>query len=71
MDKKIADFMVFITEKVAQRFFDGNSAQAYATMKSTGFWSFLVDTYATSHSLSTEYLLEDASEWFAKHGVVL
>jgi hypothetical protein len=38
-------------------------------MQSTRFWNFLVETYETSHTLSVEYLLEDASEWFSESGV--
>ncbi|GHT78449.1 hypothetical protein FACS1894104_1650 [Actinomycetota bacterium] len=71
MDKKVADFMIFITEKIAQHFFDGDSARAYDLMQSTGFWDFLTSTYSTSHTLSVEYLLEDATEWFLKSGVEL
>jgi hypothetical protein len=68
MDKKVADFMIFITEKIAQRFCNGDSAQAYDLMQATGFWRFLVETYGTSHTLSVEYLLEDAAEWFSRSG---
>jgi hypothetical protein len=69
MTRNIACFMVYVTERIAERFFAYDSARAYREMRSSGLWQFLVDTYDVSHTLSTEYLLEDAREWFKAKGV--
>jgi hypothetical protein len=68
MNKEVAEFMIFLVEQVANRFFDGNQATAYLAMKDSGLWDFFSSTYETSHTLGVEYLLEDAEEWFARNG---
>jgi hypothetical protein len=69
MSKEVAEFMVFIVERVALRFFQGDQPTAYAVMKDTGLWDFFVNTYDTSHTLGVEYLMEEAQDCFAKRGV--
>jgi hypothetical protein len=69
MNKEVADFMVFIVEQVANRFFAGDQAAAYAAMKDSGLWDFFSDTYDVSHSLGVEYLMDDAEKWLKKRGV--
>lgn len=69
MSREVAEFMIFIVEQVANRFFSGDQATAYLTMKSSGLWAFFTDTYDTSHTVGIEYLLEDAEKWFAQSGV--
>jgi hypothetical protein len=69
MNKEVADFMVFIVEQVANRFFAGDQAAAYITMKDSGLWDFFSDTYDVSHSLGVEYLMDDAEKWLKKRGV--
>jgi hypothetical protein len=70
MTSNEACFMVYITEKIAERFFRRNSVEAYREMQRAGFWRFLADTYSTSHTLPTEYLLKDAVEWFKAKGAL-
>lgn len=69
MNKEVADFMVFIVEQVANRFFASDQAAAYIAMKDSGLWDFFSDTYDTSHSLGVEYLMDDAEKWLKKSGV--
>jgi len=69
MSREVAEFMIFVVEQVANRFFGGDQAAAYLAMKSSGLWAFFSDTYDTSHTLGTEYLLEDAERWFTRSGV--
>ncbi|MDR0500335.1 MAG: DUF3791 domain-containing protein [Coriobacteriales bacterium] len=71
MTYNISHFMVFITEKIAERFFSCNSVTAYQVMRKSGFWEFLLETYDVSHTLSTEYLLKDAAEWFAAKEIAI
>jgi hypothetical protein len=69
MSREVAEFMIFVVEQVANRFFDGNQVAAYLAMKDSGLWDFFSDTYDTSHTVGVEYLLQDAKEWFARSGV--
>jgi hypothetical protein len=69
MSREVAEFMVFVVEQVARRFFAGDQVRAYDTMRASGLWDFFSGTYETSHTLSVEYLMEDAQQWFDKSGV--
>jgi hypothetical protein len=69
MSKEVADFMIFIVEQIANRFFGGSQPVAYAAMKESGLWDFFSKTYETSHTVGVDYLLRDASEWFDRNGV--
>ncbi|MDR1013372.1 MAG: DUF3791 domain-containing protein [Coriobacteriales bacterium] len=71
MSREVAEFMVFIVEQVANRFFEGNQSAAYVAMQDSGLWAFFSDTYDVSHTLGVEYLLEDAERWFVRNGVCL
>ena len=69
MSKEVAEFMIFVVEQVANRFFAGDQSAAYLAMKKSGLWAFFSDTYETSHTLGVAYLMEDAENWFAKSGI--
>lgn len=70
MDKKVADFMIFTVEQVANRFFDSDQQTAYLAMRKSGLWEFFSDTYETSHTVGVEYLMQDAEEWLTRSGVI-
>jgi len=69
MSKEVAEFMIFVVEQIANRFFAGDQSTAYAVMKESGLWEFFSDTYETSHTVGVTYLMEDAENWFTRHGV--
>jgi len=69
MNREVAEFMVFVVEQVANRFYAGDHATAYLAMKSSGVWRFFIDTYDTSHTVGVDYLLEDVQKWFDKSEV--
>ena len=69
MSRETAEFMIFVVEQVAHRFFAGDQSAAYLAMKESGLWAFFSKTYDSSHTLSVEYLLEDAENWFNRHGI--
>jgi hypothetical protein len=71
MNREVAEFMIFLVEKIADRFFDGDQSAAYIAMKDSGLWSFFSDTYDTSHTLGVEYLVKDAETWFIRNGVAV
>jgi hypothetical protein len=71
MSPSVKDFLVYVIELCAERFFSGNKTLAYKQLKNTDLLSFYKDTYDTSHTLSSEYILEEIREKFIDNGVVL
>lgn len=71
MTPTIKDFLVYVIELCAERFFGGDKAVAYNNLKHTDQLSFYKDTYDTSHTLSSGYILEEIEEKFKKCGIVV
>ena len=71
MSLAVKDFLVYVIELCAERFFGGNKTMAYNQLKNTNQLSFYKDTYDTSHTLSSEYILEEIKEKFTEYGIVL
>jgi hypothetical protein len=71
MSPAVKDFLVYVIELCAERFFGGNKTVAYNNLKKTDQLSFYKETYDTSHTLSSEYILEEIKETFAKCGIAL
>ncbi|MCL2101615.1 MAG: DUF3791 domain-containing protein [Fibromonadales bacterium] len=70
MSPVVKDFLVYVIELCAERFFGGNKTAAYNNLKNSDLLSFYKDTYDTSHTLSSEYILEEIKEKFAECGIV-
>ena len=70
MSVKVKDFLVYIIELCAEKFFSGNKTTAYNQLKNTGLLSFYKETYDTSHTLSSQYILDEIEEKFIKSGVI-
>ncbi|MCL2020260.1 MAG: DUF3791 domain-containing protein [Oscillospiraceae bacterium] len=68
MSSEVMEFMVWLVERVARKFFDGNKRLAYNQLKATGLWEHYVRHYETSHTLNEEYLLVDIKECLERHG---
>ena len=71
MSPNIKDFLVYVIELCAERFFGGNKTVAYNQLKNTDQLSFYKETYDTSHTLSSEYILEEIKEKFQEYGIIL
>jgi hypothetical protein len=71
MTQTVKDFLVYIIELCAERFFLGNKSLAYKQLKNTNQIAFYEETYDTSHTLSSEYILEEIREKFIEYGVLL
>ena len=65
------DFLVYIIELCSERFFNGDKSLAYEILKKHGLLDFYKDTYDTSHTLSSGYILEEISEKIKTAGVVI
>jgi hypothetical protein len=71
MTQTVKDFLVYIIELCAERFFYGNKSIAYKQLKGTNQILFYKETYDTSHTLSSEYILEEIREKFIENGILL
>jgi len=71
MSPVVKDFLVYVIELCAERFFGGNKTIAYNQLKNTNQLSFYKETYDTSHTLSSGYILEEIKEKFMEHGIIL
>jgi len=59
MNHEIKDFLVYIIELCSQEFFNGDKSITYQVLKKHGLLDFYKDTYDTSHTLSSGYILEE------------
>ena len=62
MDIETKDFLVYVIEICADEFFNGDKSLAYDTLKKHGLLDFYKETYDTSHTLSSAYILDEISE---------
>ena len=67
----IMEFMVWVVEISAAKFFNKDKSAAYDALKNSGLWDIYVQHYDVTHSLSAEYLLDEMKEYFPAHGVTL
>jgi hypothetical protein len=59
-------FMTYLIELLSRSLFDGNKGLAYRQMVESGYWGNFLRHYDVSHSQSSEMILDDARQWFAK-----
>ncbi|GBU26928.1 hypothetical protein R84B8_00444 [Treponema sp. R8-4-B8] len=71
MSQAVKDFLVYVIELCAESYFNGNKTAAYNQLKNTNQLSFYQDTYDTSHTLSSGYILEEMKEKFIEYGIAL
>jgi len=71
MSPAVKDFLVYIIELCAERYFSGSKTIAYNQLKNTDQLAFYKETYDTSHTLSSEYILEEIKEKFTECGIIV
>ena len=69
MSLEIMEYVVWVVEIAAEEFFNGDKTVAYDTLKNSDLWSLYTEHYDVTHSLGSEYLLEEMREYFIKNGV--
>ena len=65
------DFLVYIIELCSEKFFNGDKSLAYSMLKNLGLLDFYKDTYDTSHTLSSGYILDEVGEKIKAAGIAL
>jgi len=71
MSVEIKDFLVYVIELCAEKFFNGDKSLAYSELKNNGLLDFYKETYDTSHTLSSAYILDEISEKLNKKRVAV
>jgi len=64
------EYMVWVIEKVAAKFFQGDKTLAYNALKRSGIWELYTAHYETTHTLGLEYILEEIGERFEGVGII-
>jgi hypothetical protein len=68
MDKTTMEFMVWVVEIVAAKYFDRDKTAAYRAMNRSGLWDIYAENYDTTHTLGAEYILEEAGDILRSKG---
>ena len=63
------EYVVWVVEIAAEKFFGGDKTLAYDTLKNSQLWALYVDHYDVTHTLGAEYILDEMQEYFEKNGV--
>ena len=69
MNFEMMEYAVWIIEIAANEFFSGDKTLAYDTLKNSELWDLYVDHYDVTHSLGSEYILDEMREYFIKNEV--
>lgn len=66
MNGQQMEFLVWLIEKSARAFFEGDKCAAYAAFKDSKLLDFYVEHYDVSHTLGAECLLDEIRDWLKK-----
>ena len=55
----IMEYMVWVVELVADRFFDGNKTATFNVLKETGIWDAYIQNYDITHSLGANTIINE------------
>ena len=66
----ITEFMIWVIEIVARKFFQNDKTLAYNTLKNTQIWDMYVNNYDVTHTLSYDYILDELSDILTSKGVI-
>ena len=62
MNIEIKDFLVYVIELCSESFFSGDKSAAYEILRKHKLLDFYNETYDTSHTLSSGYILDEIRE---------
>jgi len=69
MNSDIMEYVVWVIEIAAREFFDGDKTVAYDVLKNSDLWDLYTEHYEVTHTLGSEYILDEMREHFAENGV--
>ncbi|MDR0490547.1 MAG: DUF3791 domain-containing protein [Oscillospiraceae bacterium] len=69
MTLEMMEYVVWVIEIAAREFFGGDKTVAYDILKKSDLWDLYTEHYDVTHTLGSEYLLDEMREYFEKNGV--
>ena len=69
MNLEIMEYVVWVIEITAREFFGGDKTTAYDNLKNSVLWDLYTEHYDVTHTLGSEYLLDEMREYFIENGV--
>jgi len=69
MTPEVMEYVVWVIEIAAREFFNGDKTIAYNVLKNNELWDLYTDHYDVTHTLGSEYILDEMREYFIKNGV--
>ena len=64
------EYVIWVIEITAAQFFNGDKTMAYDMLKNSTLWDLYTDNYDTTHTLGSEYILDEINEYFIKNEVI-
>ncbi|MCL1903165.1 MAG: DUF3791 domain-containing protein [Oscillospiraceae bacterium] len=69
MTLEIMEYVVWVIEITARKFFGGDKTTAYETLKNGRLWDLYTVHYEVTHTLGMEYLLDEIREYLDENAI--
>jgi len=69
MNLEVMEYVVWVIEIAAREFFGGDKTIAYQTLKNSKLWNLYTAHHEVTHTLGSNYILDEMREYFAENGV--
>ncbi|MCL2637191.1 MAG: DUF3791 domain-containing protein [Oscillospiraceae bacterium] len=69
MTSEVMEYVVWVIEIAAREFFNGDKTITYDVLKNSNLWDLYTEHYETTHTLGSEYILNEIREYFVKNEV--
>jgi hypothetical protein len=64
------EYLVWVVEITARKFFDNDKGAAYRALHECGIWDVYIEHYDVTHTLSAEVILDEIKDSLARIGKV-
>ena len=69
MTLEVMEYVVWVIEITARKFFGGDKTTAYETLKNSRLWNLYTVHYEVTHTLGCEYLLDEIREYLDENTI--
>jgi hypothetical protein len=69
MTLEVMEYVVWVIEITAREFFNGDKTTAYEVLKNSDLWDLYTVHHEVTHTLGSEYILDEMREYFDENGV--
>ena len=67
MTLEIMEYVVWVVEIAARKFFSADKTKAYDYLRHSELWVLYTEHYDVTHTLGSEYILDEISEYLLEH----